>query len=74
MILAGLLEMMQNRSFEWKRREILLADVGSVLEFESCPEVVDFARLLLLRPVTWATTVGTQAAWLKDTTQSIKTL
>lgn len=37
--------MMQNRSFEWKGRQILLAGVSSVLEFESCPEVVDFARL-----------------------------
>lgn len=37
--------MMQNRSFEWKRSEILLADVSSVLEFESRPQIVDFARL-----------------------------
>lgn len=37
--------MMQNRSFEWKRSEILLAGISSVLEFESCPEIVDFARL-----------------------------
>lgn len=37
--------MMQNRSFEWKGSEILSANVSSVLEFESYPEVVDFARL-----------------------------
>lgn len=64
--------MMQNRSFEWKGSEILLADVSSVLEFESCPEIVDFARLCCLRPVTRATTVGTKAAWLKDARQSIE--
>ena len=45
LILPGLLVMMQNRSFEWRGSEILLADVSSVLEFESRPEVVDFARL-----------------------------
>lgn len=59
---------MQNHSsFEWRGVEPFFSpvDVGSVLEFEFRPEVVDFARPLLLRPVTRATVVGAKAAWLK---------
>lgn len=60
---------MQSRPFEWEGSEILLADVSSVPESESCAEIVDFARLCCCVPVTRATTDGTKA-----TGQSVETL
>lgn len=61
--------MMQNRSFEWKGSELLLANVSSVLEFEFSPEVVDFARLCFCALLLGATVVSAEAGCFKDPRQ-----
>lgn len=52
-----------------ERRGLLLADVSSVLGFEFCPEVVDFARLCYFVLLLGQLGLTQKAAWLKDTRQ-----